>query len=426
MCKLLILELDLTENDSDSVELIRLELDDVIKANYGGAKKLILSCFGSKQTVLPLLNEYLQKCSMGRQDILYFGITPYSQDEITTTYGLVSIREGAKGFECHALKTGAKYSWGIGMPYNVGLQIFRQLKNISRLSIEGDSIDIRTAINQAIEVISEAPSELLRAALKSAIDQAKKLIELEINFFCGNETRTLGAVASASYLQELISNNLSVIETGYSSKDLVGLKLPALQFRLDFIRAGIELRRTFHKSVASQEMPRLFLWFSTYFLKLAQFYANRLQYPAALGLSMRALEVYCQGVLIKEGDGDFDSNGKFLINGKKSSGFADAWGAVQNHRFCEDETLATLIWRAIEIRNGSIFGHGVTHSNSDLLEQLNAAITKVIKNYELKHAPLPVLWDPLRKQINSNIFQEIDRSIASQALNLLSVIPTEV
>lgn len=421
MCELLILELNLADNDDDSVALVRLELEDVINTNSRRLSKIALAGYGSSDTVIPILNEYSHKYSIELRNILYFGRTPYSPDEIETIYALVSLREGTKGFECLSLINGTKYSWGIDVPHSIGLQIRRQLQNIAQVSISGDVTDVRTAITQAIELFSLAPSELLKAALKNATELVKKLVELETYFSCGNEARTLGTVASSKYYTELKSNNLAVLEAGYAHKDLASLQLPALTHRLEFIKAGIALSKSFDKCVTDKEMPRLFLWYSIYFLKLAQSYANRLQYTAALSLTMRALEIYCQGMLIKMGDGKFDGNGDFFICGKRSSGFADTWNAAQEHRLCVEEDLTSLIWRAIEVRNRSIFGHGVTHSNLKIFTDLNGAVIKVIRDYETKHAPKPVLWGPLRQQVNSNVFQEIDRSIASKVLMLIGI-----
>jgi hypothetical protein len=421
--ELLILELDLAENDDDSVEIIQLELEDALITNAKIYKKIILAGRGLSATVIPILKKYSQKYSIDANNILYFGRTPYSQDEIETIYALVSIRENTKGFECLSLKNGTKYSWGVNVAHSISQQIRRELHNIARISINGDAIDVRAAINQATEFFNGTPGNLLRAALNNTVDTIKKLVELEIYFFCGNETRTLGNVASASYFAELTSINLSSLEAEYNKIALNNLNLTALNERLEYIRAGIALSNSFHKNFMDKEMPRLFLWFSTYFLKLAQSHANKLQYTAGLALTLRALEVYCQGVLIREGEGSFDNKGDFLINEKKSSGFADAWRAALLHLLCEDESLINLVWRAIEVRNKSIFGHGVIHTQLDTFNQLYAAITKTIKNYEVNHAPEPKLWAPLRKRINSNVFQDIDRSIASKTLLLLGIHP---
>lgn len=431
MCELLIIELNLSDDEDDELtELYCLQLEEklnkLLLLEKPNRKHCILAAFGPNDRLAPILNKTSQEFSIQKDQILLFGKSPYKREEIETVYSLVSVKVGEISFECISLPESQREKRTIGMlpAYCISHILWNEMAHIANASIEGDPINVQAALSKASRVFLGASSKLISASLDKAIEPIRKLVDLEIAFFCGQETRSIGNFLWDSSLKDISSNPLFNLVTDYSQSELSKLGLPDLEARIEFIQTGITLRSSLNQSLSATQMPRLFLWFSSYFLRLALIFSSRIQYSASAALTMRALEVYCQGLLIGDETGFFDHKGDFLINGKRAQGIGALWGSALNvSGFCPDESTKNEIWHAIELRNKSIFGHGVMHPNKAMFEQIFSSVKKVIKSYEDKHVPSPKLWDPLMAKVHANVFRGIDKTIASRALILLQLYP---
>lgn len=420
---LLFIELAIVDEDEDTFELSILELEDAFKKSDTDGEYVILTVLGSRSSADRLLKRLPKEKTLQRR-VLFLGKTPYTETEIEILYVLVSVSLGYDSYTFQRLFAADIQERSAQSPSSHCFShlIWRELRNIHIASASGDADNVNTALSKAREVFQLASSELFQAALLKASEAAQRVINLEMNFVSAQETETLGCILKASYLHDLTNNVLFGLKSAFSDKTIREMELPNVDTRLDFISAGIELRGDLKKCITVGGFPRIFLWFAVYLLRLASIFAVRKQYFVALSMSMRAFEIYCQSVLFRENRGSFDGQDNFVIDGKKSQGLGELWGICANVKgFCDDESLAKQIWWAIELRNKSLLGHGVIHPNESMFQQISSAVSKIIKNFEIGHAPPPQLWDPLRGQVNVNIFEKLERSIAANALMRLQL-----
>lgn len=431
MEELLIIEARL--EDYDDIELTGLFLDDlkiklseVLSAEKPERKHIILAAFGSHEALLPVIEDARNEFSLQAHEVLLFGKSPYSSDEIEATYSLECIKAGADRYERAVISEGAREQTILGTSpiHCISHAIWSEMDNVARAAKEGDPIRLHEAVVRARNVFFKIPGDALKAALIRSLEGLYETLALEIAFFYGEETRSIGSYLSDSYLKDLESNPIFNLETRYSVEKKT-LALDTLETRIDFIKAGIDLRKDFRKHLNSRTTPGLFVWFSSYLLRLALLSCSKQQYSTGISLAMRALEAYCQAILIENGGGEFSDDEKhFLVKGKKTKGLGDLWSAsLEIKDFAVDEPISKGIWHSIELRNKSVLGHGVMHPSKAMFDHAYGTVKKIIKNYEEVRAPRANLWPFLLEKAFTNVFTNLERQIASKALSLLHFYP---
>lgn len=165
-----------------------------------------------------------------------------------------------------------------------------------------------------------------------------------------------------------------------------------------FINEGRELAAVAFRS--SRQRFDFFVWLSVYFLRAANLRLNRHENAEALSLSVRALECYATFYLTLAPEIYLDGGAFYWCNtDKKLTGTGELLarmearlGETSRNTFSRELELCK---EAIELRNRSLFGHGVQKMKTDHLATYPSAVRRLIAGIEGLDDAADMRWKSL-------------------------------
>jgi hypothetical protein len=414
---MLVLEIDFGP-DTETNDVLLLYTQDQLDKKIESPTKTFLSISGPYEWLRKLLH-HVASHPIPISNVLYFGKVFNSVDFKLSVYAMLAVSAESWKFQLLQIASGTIITRHLGSncwdSCDATLQFFYRLQ---QACVQGDFAQVYFAV-ESVKEISEKMYPTLAAAFDKALSHAYKLVELERILANGIETQDLKSVLARSYLKDL-SRSFGKSLIGYSS--LINYTSPQTKNRIEFVRAASQLSQDLLRSLANSDMPRLLTLFSAYFLYLSKLHGQRREYSVAVSYIMRAIESYCQGILLFVGIADFDNRGNLTLYGKKSKGFAEVIQIAEqemNLALCASSRL----WPFLELRNKSTCGHGISYPSKQMFNDAYAAARDVISKHERSYTPSPFVFLQLLNYVETNAFKGLEVSVAKQVLELLALRP---
>ncbi|WP_157652671.1 hypothetical protein [Burkholderia ubonensis] len=294
----------------------------------------------------------------------------------------------------------------------IAQEFWRELKDIDDLiDFDLESIgEFVYRIKKFIDRFSGQFSSNLRAGLAnfSNILSCEKTLYRSIDGRRRSDLLSSGQRADYVEMELLKSpfNQFSNLEKVTGSSAL----LSVIRQRLEFLRHGRTVAREVLHDIQCSMEPRIFPFLSILMLRGAERYAIAMP-EVALVLAVRALELYCVGILVADGF-SIAKDGRLSKGGNCLSGAGAVWAvarqAVEKERRIELDAIRKQklqIWLDIswevdcilDTRNQSIFGHGIIRTSQLIAEDAIAVVMKLINAREGSRAATVSEYQSLRK-----------------------------
>jgi len=411
----------------DDYEIIDLFLGDFLSDTFQVCESDYLSIIGDESDYSRIKKLALQQYNIQIKNILFLGKTPYTRDERNLIYYFYSLSIEIDEF--HLFIGIADDSELIKFTYeeiqkNIGGNLSNVAYYLNKISNSGPIKDLLSVHNDLLvfkKNIEENYPNLISSCIKIGLVQFINLIDLEIKFYLGNESRSYGQVTSI--LEKINFNRLiyanEIAEYKSISTQLTNVDKDNILKRIEYLEVCNAYSEFNPHNIDDSELFWLFIWWSSYFLICANFYKRANQFSAGVSMCIRALELFCKAILLDKGNAYYDGNGKFCCNGKRFNGVGPLWNEVL--LYLPSANANSNIWTSIEVRNKSVFGHGITHMNEDLYDFVYSSISTLIKDNEDCRSGREVNWDEIHSRGRVNMFNGIVKSISTLMISSMGI-----
>lgn len=313
-------------------------------------------------------------------------------------------------------------------------QIWTQLKSIKSASKSQSLSDVKLAVSCSNVIISEIVNKDIQSALAKSLSLANLLLCVEHEFTFGKEIRTLSSfpldkenLVKINNIDEVINFDYSFFFSTYTAlkskiTSFGKCDISAIDGRISFLDSALIFSKSLANEIGKNAFPKMFVWLSVYCLNLSLVYKRRGEYTAGFSLTLRALEFYCQGLLIFANEASFDTYGRFFVGSKKPSGAGEIWDCA-----CAKISVITTsgidkakIKNFARLRNSSLFGHGSMQCNEDMYDDAFSTIKLAIEAIDKAYAPPPEQFVGLMNYCK-NLFTDLDKLVIASVFHELAL-----
>jgi len=313
--------------------------------------------------------------------------------------------------------------------------LWSHLKLLDGAAKSQSIMNVRSAIDASKSICLHIINQNIKSALLKSFALISNLISAEEDFLFGNEIRSLASFSLDSKnlikinnIDELVNLNYTQLTSAFTSvkaniSPIGTYDTSSIDARVSFLSSAIAFSRILNREISSNSLPKMFVWLSVYCLNLSIVYKRRYELTTALLLVIRALESYCQGLLIFANEASFDNFGRFFIGGRQTSGVGDIWDCACNKitAITSAGIDQTKIKNIVRLRNASLLGHGSIHCNVTMYNDAFTTIKNTIETIDNSYAPPPKQFTGLMNYYNSSVFGNLDKLVALVVSNEIAL-----
>lgn len=414
-------------NYADDAELASVYNEGVLAELSESTIKIILAT-GPRSYVYKLNSEIIDNANY----ILYYLGETYHPQYIGLVVVLLIVEHNSEDVLFVNIDRGERYTISDLFADDLFLNLFWM--QIKSLKTEGQPQSLKTVANSIRMALSFAESSDVVGALSKAVSLVNNLIDIEDGYWLGNETRGLHAfiysnnLIRINSLSEIVNYDFSYFMQAYTSlkERLIQIgyaSLEAVSDRISYQDIAVQCSIQVNAELSQRTLPKIFVWLSTYCLMLALQFKKRKSYVVSVNFCVRALELYCQGLLVYANLANFDTYGRFIVNGCSTSGAGEIWKQTYSNMsgFISSGIDKNKVTNIIYLRNGDLLGHGVVQCNELMFNEAFSTIKKCISDLDRIYAPTPKLFDGLISMHRHNILKSLDMILARCVLYELAL-----
>ena len=389
--------------DHDRLEVIAVKSNN---DDFSRIKQKIINTFGT------------------RFGFLMLGTMIYGVDEVRLIYHLLAIVRKKPNLVLWPLIKNEEVSIADNDYYtsNAFKVISGNLALVTKASSTYEIVEFGYLIGYLRDALKSLPTSILKSALVKATVNAITLLNSEKAFLFGNEARTISAAISANYYNEFVNSTIYDISALYGSaikaQSVVTPELrDEIQKRISYLNYGRVYSSKFRSENNITSRPGAMVWFSLYFIILADHYNSRNKFTAAIALCIRSLELYCQSVLIFIRKGELGTDGNFRLFVSSKTGVMEYWSQISSFVPTLTTEHKSNITNSILFRNKSIFAHGIHHASHDISKKIFDDLVEVYTVVEKYVNPSNNYWEGLSKYMKVNLCKHLGQNVAANTLS---------
>lgn len=423
---MVVLELDYCD-DPEINEVIDSDLIEGFDNNTYQAESCLIVIIGSsldKERISSILDQRVEK-----NRIWFLGKSSLSDQNKSVRYIFFAILKNEQYIKICNIAGGTTSEKTPQLTSDFAELLWALLNDAKNYALEIDSVKVQLVLQQIKQISEKNFDPLLRAALNKALSEFSNLIDIDKKYYIGNETRSTSTLLQSEFLNELCYMSICNLSKDYvRAQNSVTGQIPSLidslKKRIDYLKVGKDLAQRIPQDQNNNYLSQLIFWYVGYFCSLVKFHEKRCEYSTALSLAVRVLELTCQSILLDENEADFNHQGKFFLTntGEIPQGVMPLWKASKGT--LNSSTYANYqqdIEDLIRLRNRTLFGHGVTHSNSLFIANNYISLLNFIENYFSSKKASVKLWRNLHASASVNVISEVNLAISQRTLENLAL-----
>ncbi|MEG9401052.1 hypothetical protein [Vibrio cholerae] len=180
----------------------------------------------------------------------------------------------------------------------------------------------------------------------------------------------------------------------------------------------------------TDDFPTALKLLSVFYIKAAEFKLSSGVLSSSFMFAFRALEVYCDGLLVyydmadigdaKNKDKTFKRN-TLLVNGRFVSGFGSKWNLIKDKPEFKNIELSAVEFlnNVKELRNNFVLTHGNVRVTSCIVRDAISAVSNFIVKYEAEINQITTPWCDVSKRVDDFLLIDIVNEVGDFCLNKL-------